>query len=123
MAIKVPLNRLGVAILEDFEEQTKEQYKATAFDLYSEIVQRTPVDTGRARANWNISLGSPDFSTTRGTVPRVPFIDPQLQGGRFQEIFISNGLSYIDDLEAGLSPQAPLGITGPALAAVRARRG
>ena len=34
--------------------------KHIAFDLFGRIVKKTPVDTGRARASWNITIGEVD---------------------------------------------------------------
>lgn len=79
--------------------------KTFAFMLYSSIVKKTPVDTGRARANWNISAGSPDLSVSDETdkgfknpksVPDAPGDTP---------IYISNNLPYISTLEFGGYPK------------------
>tara|TARA_R110000796_G_scaffold192501_1_gene309165 strand:- start:101 stop:505 length:405 start_codon:yes stop_codon:yes gene_type:complete len=40
---------------------------ATSVDLFSTIITETPVDTGRLRANWQASLGSPITSKTETT--------------------------------------------------------
>ena len=37
--------------------------KAT-FDLFRSVALKSPVDTGRFRANWNVSYGAPDLTTT-----------------------------------------------------------
>ena len=50
--------------------EIKEVRKAFVFALYSSVVKKTPVHRqhgGRARANWNISVGSPDSSVTDST--------------------------------------------------------
>jgi len=79
------------------------------------VVLKTPVDTGRARANWQTSLGSP----VEGVLNRV---DPS--GGvaiaegtgvivavqPFQDIWLSNNVPYIISLEDGSSKQAPAGM-------------
>lgn len=76
-----------------------------AFALYSAIVKKTPVDTGRARANWNISVGSVDDSTTEetkktGLKHEISEINPSGD----ESIFISNNLPYITTLEYGGYP-------------------
>lgn len=80
------------------------------------LVMTTPVDTGRARGNWNVSIGNingavaaEDFpspgevlATGRSVVERW-----KLGGG---VIFIANSLPYIMVLENGSSAQAPSGM-------------
>ena len=79
--------------------------KRFAFMLYSAIVKKTPVDTGRARANWNISAGSPDLTVTEetdksfGKQKKVP----DAKGDT--PLYISNNLPYIKTLEFGGYPK------------------
>lgn len=78
-----------------------------AYALYSSIVKKTPVDTGRARANWNISVGSPDLTTTEET-RKSPKPMKDMAGNLDDEsIFISNNLPYITTLEYGGYPNPP----------------
>ena len=85
----------------------KEVRKNYAFALYSSIVKKTPVDTGRARANWNVSVGAPDLSTTEDTrkTPKPKDKMPDPNGD--ESIFISNNLPYIGVLEYGGFPNPP----------------
>lgn len=114
--------------------------KEVAFSLYSSIVKKTPVDTGRARGNWHISVGQESFETF-GTETKVS--DKQkvkgkkgnsegakvvstsalIVGGKEQiensgdkPIFIQNNLPYIVALEYGHSKQAPNGMVGVTVA-------
>lgn len=96
--------------------------KKAALAVHSAVVLATPVDTGRARSNWLVAIGSPTRST------RTPFSAGKklgLQEGAnasaaiaageqiifsrkiTQDIFISNNLDYIADLNRGTSAQAP----------------
>ena len=82
------------------------------------IVERTPVDTGRARGNWQVTLNSPTDRKTEqldqsgaGTVGKGMAILRQLPNhGIGQVIWISNNVEYIVDLEEGHSPQAKAGV-------------
>ena len=87
--------------------EIKEVRRAFAFALYSSIVEKTPVDTGRARGNWNISVGSPDESTSNSTGPKFssPKSLPEPNGD--ESIFITNNLPYITKLEYGGYPDPP----------------
>lgn len=90
--------------------------KTIAFRLYARITDLTPVDTGRARANWNItSTESPDLSVRD---PGEPKMAPQLQPSYVYTI--SNNLPYIVALEEGHSKQAPAGMMKVAIATEKA---
>lgn len=119
MAKKIALKNLGKVVSEDIAAQSALEYKAYAFDVFREVIIKTPVKTGRARANWTITTQNPDFKTTSSTTPQF---SNDLDVNAFPTVWIANGLSYIGDLEDGKSNQAPVGITLPALAAVRSRR-
>jgi hypothetical protein len=79
------------------------------------VVNKTPVDTGRARGNWQTTLGDPATGTLETTDPggnqtiargsnTVTTADP------FSVIWLSNNLPYIERLEDGYSQQAPNGM-------------
>lgn len=82
------------------------------------IVEMTPVDTGRARNNWNASVRKPDL-TEQGTVgDPVRRAQPVIAKVRFsdgEDGYLANGLEYIGVLEDGRvgnrgSLQAPNGM-------------
>ena len=87
-------------------------------ELLSRMVMRSPVDTGRFRGNWNVSLSSPDLSTDQSTDPSggstitkgAAIISGLVVNG--QTIYITNSLPYAYRLETGYSQQAPAGIVG-----------
>lgn len=112
--------------LQAFADKTKSQlpngFKKVVFDLFNDIVARTPVRDGIARASWRISIGGPDLSNEEGNTGALP--DPMLQLNKVgslsldemeQGIFITNTVSYILDLEYGHSQQAPQGMVRVAL--------
>lgn len=85
--------------------------KATA-DLFTAVVLKSPVDTGRFRANWNVSYGGADYSTTLSTDKGRGLQEAQKAltldvGG---VVYLSNGLPYARRLEHGWSKQAPIGM-------------
>lgn len=96
-----------------------------ALDILARIVRRTPVDTGRARASWNIQAGEPDMAVAPvGARPADRLSDTALLQaramGRGRGIWITNALPYIVALEHGHSKQAPLGMVRITLAEVEA---
>lgn len=83
--------------------------------MYESIVKKTPVDTGRARGNWQIGIGQDIISTTprtnkTGNVSGETNKLSQVSGD--ETIYISNNLPYIVRLEYGSSKQAPNGMVG-----------
>jgi len=90
------------------------------------VVLATPVDTGRARANWVTSIGAPRFTTTESVDPAGGITIGQglnvintYKNTKQGSIFISNSLDYIAFLEDGSSRQAPSGMTRFAVQAAR----
>lgn len=85
-----------------------------AFEIYIGVTKKTPVDTGRAKGNWNIGTGSIDLSinenassTAQGSAGRLS--EPKKGTGK-KAIYISNNLPYINALENGSSEKAPNGM-------------
>ena len=91
--------------------------KKLAFDIFADIVAQTPVDTGRAMNNWNISVNVPDRSTTKtggkkGSIRGVKkgeALTTIASLRPFSTVWISNSLPYIVFLNEGSSDKAPAG--------------
>lgn len=84
-----------------------------AFALYSSIVKKTPVDTGRARANWNIAVGKDDTSVSDRTMKQgLKYKESSINPAGDESIFISNNLPYITTLEYGGYPNPPKSKSG-----------
>ena len=78
-----------------------------ALDMHSRIVERSPVDTGRFRANNSVSIGGNPGTTTTDTGIPNPNVDGFQIG---QVVFLYNNLEYAMKLEMGHSKQAPSGV-------------
>ena len=87
--------------------------KAVVFQAYSMVTAKTPVKTGRAKANWFIQANSPSGEVTENTVFGGARIFEEITKitGKEPDIYISNSLPYIMALENGHSTQAPVGMT------------
>lgn len=112
--------------LDKFSKQVGIDYhtllKRVAFDTFGRIVMKTPVDTGRARVSWNITIGTPDPSVApEGQHPAMNRVSAEAKAGAALAtltergvldvpILISNNLPYILELENGHSTQAPEGM-------------
>lgn len=90
--------------------------RKVGLDLASRVVLRSPVDTGRFRANWNVAFGRVDTLTTPSTDKTggktIERVRVQLNGWQpGQDIYLTNSLPYAIPLEYGHSKkQAPLGM-------------
>lgn len=97
------------------EKNADAKVRVICLDLLSGIVLKTPVDTGRARANWQASIGSAktdELSSTdkngSATIAEGANAVARAPGNVF---YISNNLPYISRLEyEGWSKQAPRGM-------------
>lgn len=87
-----------------FVDKKNDLLQAQAVRLFSEIIIGTPVDKGRARANWFLSQNIPSNKTTENTQPSTAFKDiPKKIFGK--KIFLTNNLPYIEVLEFGGFPK------------------
>jgi hypothetical protein len=86
--------------------------RKVTFELFRNVVLKSPVDQGRFRANWNVSLASPDPSFTDGTsIARgLTEASKALSLPVGQIVYLTNGLPYARRLEFGYSKQAPYGM-------------
>jgi hypothetical protein len=126
----VRFNFLAAAIEEDVNAFTNEIIQ----NVFDGIVQRTPVDTGLARSNWQVNLGSPSNNAKAQPYSPIPSrwkprpgVNPggsrsETDNARAasvlaarvlrtrttdQPAFITNNLPYIQRLLDGWSPQSP----------------
>ncbi len=95
--------------------KSEKTFRATCLLMLGAIVKRTPVDTGRAKGNWQASIGRPDRGQTSAldksgsaTVNKASSVVSSLKLGHV--FYLSNNLPYITDLENGTSKQAPHGM-------------
>lgn len=109
---------------ERIEQNVNRRVRRIGLAIFTELIVQTPVDTGRARSNWVITLERP--STDPWFEAYVPGKDGStaqqnsteaIQAGTAsisdrrpeQDIYIVNNLPYIERLAAGWSSQAPPG--------------
>lgn len=104
-------------IQNDVEEKVLLVQKKIAFQLLEGIVDMTPVDTGRARANWQVTIGAPSSAVNPEKFDKAG--NPTVEAGRdvinsittLGAIYLTNNLPYILALEKGHSKkQAPQGM-------------
>lgn len=112
------------------QTNTAELLKKTAKVINQTVVLATPVDTGRARSNWLVSIDSPRNETieTLGKDPSAAINEGNTVIETYTKdnkaIYISNNLPYIGRLNEGYSAQAPAAFVEQAvIAAVNAIEG
>lgn len=106
----IPLQQLAEKAKTDLQTTVQ---KSTV-QLFSAVVQKTPVDTGRARANWNASHGAVDATITESTEQARGAAEAAKAGTlpAGGVVYLANGLPYIRTLEYGLYPNPPKKPTG-----------
>jgi hypothetical protein len=95
--------------------------KKIIIELFSRVIQKSPVDTGRFRANWNCSIGSPDLSTSKETdnssrgKPSTDKMEDDVLKFDISDrsVFLTNNLDYAETLEYGRDNGKPGSIQAP----------
>ena len=111
---------------------------SVALELYGSVIKDTPADTGRARGNWQCSIGAPlsgvisgegesgtetdapngDGPKTAAAISDVRSVALKLLPG--QTIYLANNLPYIRRLEYdSWSDQAPAGMVRKNIARIQ----
>lgn len=86
-------------------------FRGAALSLFKGIIQSSPVDTGRFRANWFASTSQPSndiTNTTDKTGSSALMRAATLVAGEsdWRVFTLTNNLPYAERLEMGYSPQA-----------------
>ena len=89
--------------------------RIVAVQISGQIIERTPVDTGRAKGNWQATIETPASDTLKDedkpgsdTVQKVYRVANDFKAGNV--FYLVNNLPYIRRLEQGWSQQAPAGM-------------
>lgn len=129
------IKAIGEGVADNADSMTRK----TVITIASSVSLATPVDTGRARANWRTNIGSPNTSSVeygakgekrKGKKRRasptanaavgiaIGEATAQMQGYKGgRDIYISNNLPYIGRLNEGHSKQAKPGFIEKAILA------
>jgi hypothetical protein len=98
---------------DNIEKEFNDSIVKVALDIDRRIVNRTPVDTGRAKGNWIASIGTPDTRQLKaGEQDSIKQAQSTLSNFKgFKKIIIQNNLPYIQRLNnpPQWSLQAPPG--------------
>lgn len=117
---KLDTRRFEADILK-FAEQVKIApvlvVRKLSLDIFTDLLKASPVDTGRFRANWTLSVGSPNrrklwamADTSRQMQVQINLAAKRVESATGAEvIYITNNLPYAERLNEGWSKQAPAG--------------
>lgn len=89
--------------------------RKVALDMFTRVILKSPVDTGRFRGNWQVTIGLkpvPQIADKDkgggATIAKAQALVGQAKAG--DVIALSNSLPYARALEYGHSKQAPAGM-------------
>lgn len=119
------MHQLGATV----EGNAHKAVRAVALAVDQTVVIATPVDTGRARSNWQVQVGAAPTDVREAYVPGVGATtggqnaQAAIEQGKMAisaaspglAIHITNNLSYIGKLNEGHSAQAPAGFVEEAV--------
>jgi hypothetical protein len=99
-------------------------------ETFRSAVMKSPVDTGRFRANWVMGYGAPNTATSDatdksggGTIGRIASAVATTRLTEGASIFCTNSLPYALKLEHGSSKQSPNGMVRLTLTEISSRYG
>ena len=90
--------------------------RATLFEVSTAIIKYTPADTGRARGNWQASIGrgaTKEIAVNNqrsGEAKAIADVDQNVSVAVGDLYYLTNNVPYIERLEFGWSKQAPSGM-------------
>jgi hypothetical protein len=110
MGFSVPIDQTVARVGTKLTDQSR----AVTKQLFTKVIMKTPVRTGKTRANWNVSANVPDLSVTPSTnvaraLSEVEKVDTFPVGTR---VYLANGTPAAAALEYGLYPNPPKKPTG-----------
>lgn len=105
--------QVRAALVKRIADRTRELTINTAAELRAV----TPVDTGHAARNWQVTIGAPasgEVEAANDAATALAGYDPERDGSTF----VTNNAPYIQRLNAGHSKQAPAAFVEQAIARV-----
>ena len=103
------------AIVEKTKLRIDDVVQKATFDIFRSVILKSPVDTGRFKANWQSSVGSYasisiDATDPSGTSTINAMASVALSTKAGNIVYLTNNLPYATFLEYGGSIQAPSGM-------------
>lgn len=108
---------------------TENVVRKVMIETFTKVVLKSPVDTGRFRANWNCAVSNFDASTSeatdKGGRSSISKITTKVAATKIDgaPVYLTNSLPYAKRLEEGYSKQAPSGMVKLSLLEITAKYG
>lgn len=96
-------------LINTMEKDIAKSMSAISFKLLGSVIKKTPVDTAHAKNNWSLSEGKIDRSISKKRDPSINANVLKNITGK-KDIYLTNSVNYILELENGGSKQAPRGM-------------
>lgn len=114
MSRNTEFNRHFQEVIERARGKSTDVVRAVALELLTGVVEKSPVDTGRLKSNWQVGLGRKDTTVTSppGDDPIARGLPKIMQFNAGQKIYLTNSLPYARPLEFGMFPNPPKGGQG-----------
>ncbi len=100
--------------LKAMRDEVNKVARATTINVLKGVVLSTPIDTGRARGNWQVSVSKPINSSTdtndkagSSTISKGAATTLAHKQVKYPIFWVVNNLPYIEELNRGTSTQAP----------------
>jgi hypothetical protein len=125
MSFTVDLSR----IVKKAGNNVENTVRKVCIETFAKVILKSPVDTGRFRANWNYSVANYDTNTNESTDTgggsTVAKVTAGVAGTRIdgRPLYLVNNLPYSIRLENGYSKQAPAGMVKLSLLEITAKYG
>ena len=119
------MSAIFTASIQNFVDKTQGNadliVRKIALEMFSRVIMKSPVDTGRFRANWQVGIESIpgetlDAMDKSGGEALARVSEAVLSARAGQTITLVNNLAYARKLEYGYSKQAPAGMVRITLA-------
>jgi hypothetical protein len=117
MAFKNDKHRLDITrIIKKAKGNTDIVMRKITLELFTRVILKSPVDTGRFRNNWVMATGTYSNETTEATDKSgsraIGVVASKVSTMKFDGklIYLTNSLPYAIELERGSSKQAPQGM-------------
>ena len=102
----------SLSVKGDLLDELNREVRGVSLNLLRGLIRLTPVDTGRAKGNWFVSIANPNREISNDRRQAQAFSEGAInialaKGRAYPTVTISNNLPYIERLNDGYSMQAP----------------
>jgi|21_taG_2_1085346.scaffolds.fasta_scaffold00106_8 hypothetical protein len=104
----IGLTGITVAMNDRVDKFAEKELRSRSLKALADVKLMTPVDTGAARNSWYIGYKEQYFDNSKGENNPTSNIQVLVPRNKPGEIFVTNGVTYIQLLNEGSSKQAPM---------------